>query len=297
VKAIVFGGSGFVGSHLADALIEAGHEVTVFDLVPSLYLRPGQRFIEGDILDGDSVRRAVNGQDVLYHLAGLADIDDALARPVDTVRLNILGCVNALEAARHSGIKRFVFASTIYVYSEAGGFYRVSKQACESYIEEYERRFGLKYTILRYGTLYGRRADTRNSVYRYLKQALTDRRITVHGTGDEVREYIHVEDASRASAQILSDEFENQNIILTGHHPMRFRDLLNLIREIVGEDVKIELLTPPATRDTSHYNLTPYTFRPKIGRKLVSHYYLDMGQGLLDCLDEIHHSGAGQDVA
>jgi UDP-glucose 4-epimerase len=294
MRAIVFGGSGFVGSHLADALSEAGHEVTVFDLTPSSYLRPGQRFIEGDILDVDSVRRAVAGQDILYNFAGLADIDAALARPVDTVRLNILGCVNALEASRHSGIKRFVFASTIYVYSEAGGFYRVSKQACESYIEEYQRRFGLNYTILRYGTLYGRRANTRNSVYRYLTQALKDRRITVRGTGDEMREYIHVEDASRAGVQILADEFENQNVILTGHHPMRFRDLLNLIREIVGEDVKIELLAPPADHYSGHYNLTPYTFRPKIGKKLVSNYYLDMGQGLLDCLDEIHLWGGGQ---
>jgi UDP-glucose 4-epimerase len=295
MKAIVFGGSGFVGSHLADALSEAGHEVTVFDLVPSSYRRPDQRFIEGDILDMDSVHRAVDGQDVLYNFAGLADIDEGLARPVDTVRLNILGCVNALEAARHSGIKRFVFASSIYVYSDAGGFYRVSKQACESYIEEYQHRFGLNFTILRYGTLYGRRADDRNSVYRYLKQALTERKITVRGTGDEMREYIHVEDASRASVQILSDEFENQSVILTGHHPMRFRDLLYLIREIVGEDVKVELLAPPADHYSGHYNLTPYTFRPKIGKKLVSNYYLDMGQGLLDCIDEIYHSVGGQE--
>jgi UDP-glucose 4-epimerase len=295
MKAIVIGGSGFVGSHLADALSQAGHEVTVFDLALSPYLRSGQRFVKGDILDIEAVRRAVNGQDVLYNFAGLADIDEALARPVDTVRFNILGCVNVLEAARQSKIKRLIFASTIYVYSEAGGFYRVSKQACESYIEEYQRRFGLNYTILRYGTLYGRRADARNSVHRYLTQALKDRKITVRGTGNEVREYIHVEDASRAGVQILSDEFENQNVILTGHHPMRFRDLLSLIREIVGEDVGIELLPPPADHYSGHYNLTPYTFRPKIGKKLVSNYYLDMGQGLLDCLDEIYHSDGEQE--
>jgi UDP-glucose 4-epimerase len=164
MKVIVFGGSGFVGSHLADALTEAGHEVTIFDIQPSPYLRENQNFIQGDMLDSDSVTRVVHGQEILYNFAGLADIDEALARPVDTVRLNILGCVNLLEAARSCGVKRFIFASTVYVYSETGGFYRVSKQACESYIEEYQRRFGLNYTILRYGTLYGRRADARNSV-------------------------------------------------------------------------------------------------------------------------------------
>lgn len=290
MKIVVFGGSGFVGSHLADALTEAGHIVTIFDLVRSPYLQSTQRFVQGDILDIDSVLQAVDGHDIIYNFAGLADLDEALARPLDTVRLNVLGCVNILEAARRAAIKRFVFASTIYVYSDAGGFYRVSKQACESYIEEYERYYGLKYTILRYGTLYGRRADSRNSVYRYLIQALVERKITVHANGNEMREYIHVQDASRASVQILANEFENQNVILTGHHPMRFRDLLNMICEIVGVDVQIELLPPSADQAGGHYSLTPYTFHPKIGKKLVSHYYLDMGQGLLDCLDEIYHS-------
>ena len=294
MKVIVFGGSGFVGSHLADALTVARHEVTIFDINPSPYLQKTQKFIQGDILDADVVKRAVDGNEAIYNFAGLADIDDALARPADTVRLNVLGCVNMLEAARYSGAKRFVFASTIYVYSEAGGFYRVSKQACEAYIEEYQRRFGLNYTILRYGTLYGRRADSRNSVYRYLKQALYDRKISIQATGDEMREYIHVEDASRASVQILDAEFENQNVILTGQHPTRFRDLMYMIREMVGADVRIDLQPPDDGAVSGHYNLTPYTFHPKIGKKLVSHYYLDMGQGLLDCLDEIYHAEQGR---
>jgi UDP-glucose 4-epimerase len=290
MKVIVFGGSGFVGSHLADALTEAGHGVTIFDIQPSPYLQPRQKFIQGDMLDLESVTRAVHGQEILYNFAGLADIDEALARPVDTVRLNILGCVNLLEAARSCGVKRFIFASTVYVYSETGGFYRVSKQACESYIEEYQRRFALNYTILRYGTLYGRRADARNSVHRYLRQALLDRKISVQATGEEMREYIHVEDASRAGVQILDSEFENQNVILTGNHPTRFRDLMLMIREMVGADVQIEMQPPDAGKAGGHYSLTPYTFHPRIGKKLVSHYYLDMGQGLLDCLEEIHQA-------
>ncbi len=294
MRVIVFGGSGFVGSHLADALTEAGHEVTIFDIDPSPYLQAAHKFVQGDILDADAVKRAVDGNEVIYNFAGLADLDDALARPVDTVRLNVLGCVNLLEAARYANIKRFVFASTIYVYSEAGGFYRVSKQACESYIEEYQRRFGLNYTILRYGTLYGRRADSRNSVYRYLKQALYERKISIRATGDELREYIHVEDASRAGVQILDAEYENQNVILTGQHPTRFRDLMYMIREMVGADVQIDMQSPDEGKAPGHYNLTPYTFHPKIGKKLVSHYYLDMGQGLLDCLDEIYHSEQGR---
>jgi UDP-glucose 4-epimerase len=289
MNVIVFGGSGFVGSHVADALTQAGHAVTLFDLRPSRYLQDNQQFIQGDILDLAAVQKAIAGQDVVYNFAGLADLNEALERPIDTVRLNILGCVNLLQAAQAANVKRFVFASSIYVYSDSGGFYRASKQACELYVEEFQRLHGLNYTILRFGTLYGRRADETNSVHRYLRQALLERKISATGTGNEVREYIHVSDAARISIEILDPEFANQNVIITGHHPMKYGDFLAMIREMVGPDVKIDY-NPPSPNTFAHYTLTPYTFHPKIGRKLISRSYLDMGQGLLDCLEDIHES-------
>ena len=290
MKAIVFGGSGFIGSHVADALASARHEVTVFDRRPSPYLRSGQRMVIGDILDLPAVLRAATGQGVVFNFAGLADIEEALSKPIETAQQNMLGCVHLLEAARLGGASRFVQASTIYVSSEAGGFYRASKQAGELWVEEYQRQFGLDYTILRYGTLYGRRSDARNSVYRYLRQALVSRRIAVQATGDEMREYIHVRDAAESSVAILADEFRNESVILTGHHPMRFRDLLHMIGEIVGPDVVIDLEPPGPGAEASggHYRFTPYSFRPKIGRKLVARSYIDLGQGLMECLEDIH---------
>ena len=292
MKAVVVGGSGFVGGHVADALSQAGHEVTIFDLHPYQYQAQGQRFIQGDILNPKDVAKALEGQEVVYNFAGLADIDDCQLRPVDTAQVNIVGNTMLLDAALKLGAKRYIFASTIYVYSESGGFYRASKQACELYIEEYQRQFGLDYTVLRFGTLYGRRTDDRNSVHRYLRQALLDRKIICHGTGEETREYIHVEDAARSSMDILAEEFRNQYVILTGHHPMRFHDFLEMVREMVGEDVMIEYQSPGSSENnvkhSPHYSKTPYSFRPRIGKKLVSHYYLDMGEGLLDCLEEIY---------
>lgn len=286
MRALVVGGSGFVGSHVADALSAAGHETTVMDRARSPWLREGQGFVEADLTDADAVVAAVAGHDVVYNFGGIADIDAARKVPVDTVRINVLGNVHVLEACRLAGVKRYVFASSIYVASEAGSFYRVSKQACELYIEEYRREHGLDYTILRYGTLYGRRATDDNSVHRYLRQALRERRIEATGTGEELREYIHVDDAARLSVQILDEEFANEQVVLTGHHPMRYADVLRLIREIVGEDVVVEL-TPPGAGTSAHYSITPYTFRPRLARKLVSPWYVDMGQGLVDCLDEI----------
>jgi len=285
MKTIVFGGSGFIGSHVADSLSESGYEVKIFDREPSPYLQSSQEMVVGDILDEKTVNSAVEGCDYLYHFAGLADLDDATVKPLKTVDQNIRGTAILLEAARKAKTKRFVFASTVYVYSNKGGFYRCSKQAAELYIEEYQKCYGLDYSILRYGTVYGPRADKRNSVYRYLKQALEEARIFSSGYGEEMREYIHVRDAARLNVDILSDKHKNQHVIITGHHPMRFKDLLFTIKEILSDKIEIEFKAPEP--GSAHYKLTPYSFVPKIGYKLTSNSYCDLGQGLLECLNEI----------
>ena len=286
MKTIVFGGSGLIESHVADRLTEVGYDVTIFDLKPSPYLLPGQEIIIGDILDKKAVLDAVKGCDYIYNFAGMADLEAATTEPLRTIEQNIVGTAILLEATLRSRAKRFIQASTIYVYSDTGGFYRCSKQAAELYVEEYNRKFGLEYTILRYGTVYGPRADSRNSIYRYLKQALDEGRIDCGGTGDETREYIHVRDAAQLSVDILADKYRNKQVIITGHHPMRLRDMLYTIREILSN--RIEINFEASKSDTPHYNITPYSFVPKIGRKLVTHEYVDMGQGLLECISEIY---------
>jgi UDP-glucose 4-epimerase len=242
--------------------------------------------VKGDIRDYDAVLEAVKGKDIVYHFAGLSDLNEATTKPIESISKNIIGTINLLEAGKVAGIKRFVFASTIYVYSGLGGFYRCSKQACELYIEEYQKEFGVDFTILRYGSLYGPRADKRNSIWRYLKQGLQDGKITFRGTGEETREFIHVRDAAKLSVDILSDEFKNQHLIITGHHPMKAKDMLEMIYEILNQDVSIEFAK---SFNEAHYNLTPYMFIPKVGKKLASNCYVDMGQGLLECLHEISH--------
>lgn len=288
MKAIVFGGSGFLGSHVADVLLEKGYEVIIFDLKPSPYLQTGQKMIVGNILDRQAVEQAVAGCDVVYNFAGMADIEEAHEKPLETVENNILGNTIILEACRLNNVKRFVFASTVYVYSQAGSFYRSSKQACESIIENYNEVFGLPYTILRYGSLYGLRADETNWVNQILKQAVTEGKITRYGNGEEIREYIHVEDAARCSVKILDSEFENQSVIITGHQPIRVKDLMIMIREMLGSKIELEFLP---TDSSLHYEITPYTFNPKIARRVISDSYLDLGQGLLQCIEELYKKG------
>ncbi|MCX5884695.1 MAG: NAD(P)-dependent oxidoreductase [Proteobacteria bacterium] len=284
MKAVVFGGAGFLGSHVADVLTDAGYHVRIFDLKPSPYIRAGQTMIVGDILDPDAVSKAVEGCDYVYNFAGIADLDDASTKPSDTLLLNVYGNTLLLDACVRAGCRRFIYASTIYVYGDKGGFYRCSKQASELYIEEYHRHFNLSYSVLRYGTLYGPRADGRNSIYRYLRQALKEKKISAVGTGDEFREYIHVRDAARLSVEILDDKYANTHVTLTGHHVMRFKDLLLTIREILSEQIEIEYIE---MANRNHYELTPYSYVPKVDYKLTSNCYVDIGQGLIECLAEI----------
>lgn len=285
MKAVVFGGSGFLGSHVADALTNAGYDVIVFDIKKSPYLQNVQKMIVGNILDSAAVEKAVKGCDVVYNFAGVADIDEAEGKPIETIKSNILGNTIILEACRLNHVKRFVFASSVYVYSNAGSFYRSSKQACELIIEDYHKVFGLPYTILRYGSLYGSRTDERNYIYKILKQAITEGKITSFGMGEDLREYIHVADAARYSVEVLSNEFENQYVVLTGTQPMRRKDLLIMIKEMLGNKIELEFLP---TESNLHYEITPYVFNPKIAKKYVSSYYLDLGQGLLQCLKEVY---------
>lgn len=133
VTVIVFGGSGFLGSHVADALSDAGYRVRIFDREHSPYVRPDQEMIVGDIMNLDKVISASSGCKYVYNFAGIADINDAKNRPVDTARINVLGNVHVLEGARINQAERFVFASSLYVYSESGSFYRASRQRSASW--------------------------------------------------------------------------------------------------------------------------------------------------------------------
>lgn len=285
-KVLVTGASGFLGSHIADALSDRGYDVTVFDIIESPYLREDQKFILGDVRDAKALQEQLRGFDYVYHLAALADLNAAKTRPLETVAINIQGTVNLLEAARVNQIKRFVFGSTVYVYSREGGFYRCSKQACENYVEEFYNRYGLEYTILRYGSLYGPRTDMANGVYRLLKTFMDQDEMEHSGKSSDQRDYIHAFDAARLSASILEEKYANKQYVLTGNDRLQVSDLYKMFGEILSKKVEVRFLGDEG-KGNGHYNITPYAYTPKIGYKLVSNEYVDMGQGIIQVIEEI----------
>jgi UDP-glucose 4-epimerase len=281
----IIGGSGFLGSHVADALTLAGYKVCIYDQKVSPWLKDGQKMIVGDILDLKQLDAAIKGSQIVYNFAALADLNAVLNKPLDSVQINVLGNANILEACRSNGVKRFFYASTVYVYSREGGFYRCSKQAAEHYVEEYQRTYGLNYTILRYGSLYGPRSDQSNGLRRIVQDALENKFISYEGNSDSIREYIHVEDAARASIIALGDEFRNESVVLTGHEPMRVNDLLQMLAEIIG--IPSTNVIFKEEDYAGHYVRTPYAYQPKIGRKYTPPLHVDLGQGLLELIADI----------
>tara|TARA_B100001250_G_scaffold313926_1_gene276072 strand:- start:49 stop:912 length:864 start_codon:yes stop_codon:yes gene_type:complete len=284
-KVLVIGGTGFVGSHTSDALSDAGYEVTIFDKIGSQWLREDQKMIEGDILNLDDLLSACEGKDYVYHFAGIADINESKENPSHTVEYNVLGTTNVTQACNAKAVKRLIFASTMYVYSPYGSFYRATKQASESIIEVFHQEFGLEYSFLRYGSLYGPRAQNWNSIRRYATQILNEGKIDYIGSGNERREYIHVIDAAKLSVKILENKYSNQAITVTGHQVMNSNEMMDMMFEISGKKKNIKYIDRDS--DPDHYINTPYRFTPKTAIKLIPEEYFDLGQGILEVIEEV----------
>lgn len=290
-KVVVFGGSGFLGSYIVSELIERNSfdEIVVFDMsdLPATF-KEGVSYIKGNILDEDSVNDIIKGADVVYNLAAMMDLQDCIQYPVDAVKFNTLGNTIILQACVNNGVKRFVFSSSVYAYNSVGGIYASTKRASEDIIKNYSKYYGMNYTILQYGTLYGTGSQKGNSIYKYLNSAIKNNVIEYVGDGTEVREYIHVIDAAKLSVDILDQQYENKTIIITGHHPTKVADLFRMIQEMIPSDIYIRYKTDtPVGKKDTHYKVTPYSHLKELPLKMTNNCYVDLGVGLLQLINYI----------
>ena len=287
-KVLVVGGSGFLGSHVADELTEKGYEVTIFDQKKSTWINDNQKFIESDLLDREHVIKSLEGFNFVIHFAGIADIGESKEKPLETIETNIIGTANLLEGCRKNQIEKFIFASSVYVFSKYGSFYGKSKQACELLIEEYQNEFNLDYIHVRYGSLYGPRAQEWNGLKKYISEIIKNKQIDFSGNGEEKREYIHVKDAAIMTASLLESDEKNIAVNITGHQVISTLDLFKLIFEVLQLEEKINL--SKESNVVSHYKISPYSFQPKESKKLVPKKFIDIGQGVLEIIHEIEDS-------
>ncbi|WP_086234130.1 NAD-dependent epimerase/dehydratase family protein [Campylobacter devanensis] len=281
---VVFGGCGFIGSRVVDFLQNNNYNVISADIKYSDNISKNI-FKKCDIMDPDSVAEIVTNANFVFNFAGFANLDDSIQNPLRTMELNILGHLNILNACLKHNISRIIYASSAYAMSDKGSFYGISKLSSEKITEEYYKKFGLKFTILRYGSVYGHQEFYNNYIYNLIKEAMLNKEIIHHGNGEEIREYIHVDDVAKLAVDIIENtEFENSHLILTGLERMKRKELFNMINEMLGNTIKITLLNDGYS---NHYMTTPYSFHPIMSKKIIPNPFIDMGQGLLECMQDI----------
>jgi UDP-glucose 4-epimerase len=254
VKTVVTGGSGFIGSHVVDKLVAAGHDVVVFDsLVRSL--NPEAQYVEGDVLDPSAATRATKGADVVFHLAGMSNVDVAALHPLMTVKLNVEGTAVIADAARDNDA-RVVLASTVWVFGAAAGegtvdesavidlersghLYTSTKLAAEMVLHSYAELYDVPFTILRYGVPYGPRMRDELVIAKFVGKALRGEPLTVAGDGSQTRNFLYVEDLADAHVLALGDAAVNQTFAVDGTEAVSIRQVAETVARLVG-DVQVE---------------------------------------------------------
>ena len=234
---LITGGSGFIGSYVVDALVKNKYKVTILDL--NQPKRKDVKFIQGSILDKSIIRSALKNINIIFHLAAVSDITKVKEIPLKTIKTNILGTTVLLEGARNENIDRFVFASSIYSYGAAGNLYTTSKTASELIIKNYKLIYGQKFTILRYATAYGPRNREVDAVSIFVRRALKNLDLIIHGNGQQKRNYVCAEDLGYGSLFALEKKATNKIITLVSKRDTKIIDLARMIIKITKSKSKI----------------------------------------------------------
>jgi UDP-glucose 4-epimerase len=285
---LVFGGFGFLGYYLVKELLQRKYNVSVADINSNEELISQVIYYKCDISNNEEVKQVFNSSkfDIVYNLAGFANLDHAIENPLKTIQLNVIGNIHIVEACLAHKIEKFVYASSAYAVSNKGSFYGISKLASEKIIEEYNKKHNLPFVILRYGSVYSEREYDNNYIYNLVKGAVINGRIDHKGDGKEIREYIHAADAAKLSVDVIESEvYDNIHVILTGTERMKRIELFNMIKEILNNNVEVNCKD---TGYNNHYKFTPYSFEPSVSKKLIANPHIDMGQGLLECIRAVH---------
>ncbi|HXX75375.1 MAG TPA: NAD-dependent epimerase/dehydratase family protein [Nitrospiraceae bacterium] len=257
-KVVVTGGSGFIGSHVVDALMDAGHRVTVIDH----RVRPHRSdvgFEDVDLMDLSSVLEATKGVEHIFHLAAVSNVNYAYKYPVYSTALNVMGTTHILESARINEVQRVHLASTVWVYNGApngkpvdetvpfylegaGHIYTSTKMAAEMVCHNYAQLYKVPFTILRYGIPYGPRMREELLIPAFIKKALNGQPLTISGKGEQYRNFVYVRDMAEAHVLAMKDKAVNQTYNLEGTRKVTVLEVAEGIKKLLGDDVKLEFV-------------------------------------------------------
>jgi UDP-glucose 4-epimerase len=249
LRALVTGGSGFIGSHVVDRLIAEGYEARVFDQLPWPYdPSDGCEMFVGDLLDPEALRAAAENCDAIIPCAAAADVGLVAKDPAGAETLNARGTLNVLETARATGA-HVVYASTIWVYSDVvepevdedsrlalpSHIYTATKLAGEMYCRSYQELYGVSTTILRFGIPYGPRARPAAVLPIFVNKALAGEALTIAGDGLQTRRFVYVEDLAEGVVNALCPRACGRVYNLVGDEDTSVVQIAETVKSVVGE--------------------------------------------------------------
>jgi len=288
MRCLIFGGSGFLGSHLVEELLATKHKVLNFDL--NSFPNDSQRYSEfiANIEDAIYVRKVVDDfvPEYVYIFSAVHDIESCEEDPYSTFCVNILGLINILDAILPLDNKtltpKVIFASSMYANS-AEHPYGITKLAGELMLKWYAKKYNFPYVILRFGTVYGPRAGENNGLRNFVRDTLEKGVIEHYGTGKEVREYIHVKDVARACIDLSTEE--NETFVITGATSIKSGELCSLLQEMLSGDHPIDFRRE--VKQDGHYEATPYRYKNEAVKKYSPTKAIDFCSGLLELIEEL----------
>jgi len=254
MRTLVTGGAGFIGSHIVEELLRRGDTVRILDNFSTGLRNNLEGFLEnveileGDLRDGDKVKKAVRDVEKVFHLAAFISVPQSMSDPEACFATNVGGTVTLLEAARRAGCRKVVLSSSTAVYGDTAVFptteetplcplspYALSKQVNELYARLYTRVLGMQVTALRYYNVYGPRqrpdSDYAAAIPIFVRQLAAGKSITIFGDGKQSRDFIFVKDVVRANLLAAdSDAAGDSYNVCTGHETT----LLDLLEELSG---------------------------------------------------------------
>ena len=302
MRILVTGGAGFIGSHVVDDYLQGGHEVVVVDDLSTGHasnLNPSARFYALDIVDPELATIFERERpEIVSHHAAQVDVRRSVSDPVGDARINVLGSLHVLECARQSGVRRVIYASSGgTVYGEPASLpcdemhpvrpispYGASKHVVELYLAMYCSNYGLEYVVLRYANVYGPRQDPHGEagvVAIFASQMLLDAPVTIHGDGEQERDFLYVGDCVAANRIALSASPANRVFNLGTGRPDSVNRIFALLKKItdyqrspiyasakLGETRRIYL---DASRITTQWGWTPTVDLEEGLRRTVGH--------------------------
>jgi UDP-glucose 4-epimerase len=242
----VTGGSGFIGSHVVDRLVENGYHVRVFDRAKPL--RDDVEWFNGDLLNEKDVLESCKDVEAIFHLAAIADVNVALSNFDLCLMVNEMGTMNFLKAATAEEVERIVLASTSWVYGRSKGvvtedtpipfpdhIYTKTKIGQEQLLYSWHQHHGLPYTILRFDIPYGPRMRSNMAISIFVRRAMRKEPISIFGDGKQGRCWIYVEDLAEGNVAALSEGGKNQTINLAGSKFVTMNQIAEQLKEIFGD--------------------------------------------------------------